>query len=491
MRTCITFLPLLLMGVLPSAETPARPNVLLIAVDDLNDWVGCLGGHPQAVTPHMDRLARRGVVFANAHCQAPLCNPSRASVFTGLRPTTTGIYALEPSFRAAPATRDTVTLPRHFAAQGWHTATCGKIYHDCKDVGRILQEDFQIVGPRPGQKSQRPRLAPALSEHPAVDWGVVPGDGRDHADHIVTDAAIAQLQAAPADRPFFIAAGLRLPHVPCYAPQACFDRIPVEVTLPPLRDDDRADIPDFAWYLHWRLPEPRLAALRKADQWRPLVRAYLASTAFMDHQVGRLLDALDADPRGKDTIVVLWSDNGWHLGEKGITGKNSLWDRSTRVPLIIAGPGVAPGGVCRQPAELLDIYPTLVEVCHLPARPGLEGHSLAPQLADPAAARPWPAITTANRGNHGIRTECWRYIRYADGSEELYDHATDPHEWTNVAKDAGRADVIRDLARWLPGNEAAPAPGSRSRLLIREGDRWLWEGEPIAPGESVPGGVTP
>ena len=248
-------------------------------------------------------------------------------------------------------------------------------------------------------------------------------------------------------------------------------------------EHDRDDTPPFSWFLHWKLPEPRQSWLERSGQWRPLVRAYLASTAFMDSQVGRLLDALEATGRGSNTIVVLWSDNGWHLGEKGITGKNSLWRESTRVPLLFAGPGVATGATCRQPAELLDLYPTLIELCGLPARAGLEGHSLSPQLKDAEAPRPWPALTTHNPGNHSVCSERWRYIRYADGSEELYDHLHDPHEWTNRAADAACAEVIREHARWLPANDAPLAPGSAQRTLERRGAAWLWEGRPIAPAE--------
>ena len=199
----------------------------------------------------------------------------------------------------------------------------------------------------------------------------------------------------------------------------------------------------------------------------------------MDSQVGRVLDALKGIDAAGNTVIVLWSDNGWHLGEKGMTGKTSLWERSTHVPLIFAGPGVAKATKCRQPAELLDIYPTLVELCGLPAKDGLEGHSLVPQLKNSKAKRPWPAITTHNVGNHSVRSERWRYIRYADGSEELYDLRADPNEWTNLARDSKHEKVIREHARWLPKLNLPPAPGSASRILVQENGVWLWEGKPI------------
>ncbi|MBM3882301.1 MAG: sulfatase [Verrucomicrobia bacterium] len=462
----------------------ARPNVLFIAIDDLNDWVGCLGGHPQAQTPHLDRLAARGTLFLNAHIQSPLCNPCRASVLTGLRPSTTGIYGLRPGLRDVEATRHAVTLPQYFARHGYFTACFGKVHHDGSIPPRLHTNEFNVWGPAPGIPVPPTKFVQTPDAIRAMDWGVFPTDDRDQADWKIAEAAIAQLNSLPPNQPFFLAVGFRLPHVPCFASQKWFDLYPPEdqIVLPQVLADDRADVPEFAWYLHWKLPEPRLSWLEQANQWRPLVRAYLASTTFMDSQIGRLLDALDALPARDRTVVVLWSDHGWHLGEKAITGKNTLWERSTRVPLIFAGPGVAQGR-CAQPVELLDLYPTLVEWCGLPSRTGLEGHSLVPQLKDPRTPRPWPAITTHNVGNHAIRSEHWRYIRYADGSEELYDRRVDPHEWTNLARDPQHAAVLRDHARWLPKLDASPAPGSAHRVLTQTNGVWFWEGRRIDPAE--------
>ena len=207
-------------------------------------------------------------------------------------------------------------------------------------------------------------------------------------------------------------------------------------------ENDREDTPRFSWYIHWHLPEPRLKWIKDNDQWRNLVRSYLACTSFVDSQVGRIMTALDEAGISDNTIVVLWGDHGWHLGEKEITGKNTLWDDGTRVPLIFAGPGVSGGGRVMQPAELLDIYPTLIELCGLPNRNELEGLSIVPQLKDAMTVRERPAITSHNQGNHGVRSEHWRYIHYADGTEELYDLRNDPNEWTNVAGvDANKAVI--------------------------------------------------
>lgn len=468
------------------AAPTTRLNVLLIAIDDLNDWVGCLGGHPQAKTPHMDRLAARGTVFLNAQVQAPLCNPSRSSLLTGLRPSSTGIYGLAPGIRAVEATRKVVTLPQYFAQHGYATFSCGKIFHDGSIPWPSRMNEFQAWGDSGGY-TNLPARKLVITPDPIklMDWGIYPERDEDQPDWKIADSAVAQLKRSPAGQPFFIAVGFRLPHVPCYATKKWFDQFPPEdqIILPRMKDDDRADTPPFSWYLHWKLPEPRLSWLKTNHQWAPLVRAYLASTTFMDSQIGRVLDALQASAQATNTIVVLWSDNGWHLGEKGITGKNSLWDRSTRVPLIFAGPGIGAGARCGRPAELLDIYPTLLELCGLSSKPELEGHSLGPQLKDPNAARRWPAITTHNPGNHGIRTENWRYIRYADGSEELYDMQADPQEWTNLAANPRFVAVKSDLAKWLPKQDSPLAPGSAARILRydRATGEAEWEGKRIDP----------
>ncbi|MCS6850699.1 MAG: sulfatase [Gemmataceae bacterium] len=471
--------------------TPPRPNVLFIAIDDQNDWVGCLGGHPLVKTPNIDRLAQRGTVFLNAHCQAPLCNPSRTSLMLGLRPTTTGIYGLAPWFRTLPRWRDRVTLPQHFARHGYRTLTAGKVYHGGIPA-KERSKEFDVWGPAggPGAKPPKKLVPPTpMGNHPLVDWGTFPHQDADKGDYQVASWAIEQLRSVPKDQPFFLAVGFFLPHVPCYATSKWFDLYPDnDSVLPAIKDDDRADTPRFSWYLHWRLPEPRLKWLQQHGEWRNLVRSYLACVSFTDSQVGRVLDALEANGLSKQTVVVLWSDHGWHLGEKQITGKNTLWERSTRVPLIFAGPGVRPGGRSSRPVELLDVYPTLVELCGLAPRDDLEGHSLGPLLRDAAAARPWPAITSHNQGNHAVRSEQWRYIRYADGSEELYDLRHDPREWTNLASDPRYAAVLAEHRRWLPAVDEPPAPGSAHRILTYDPKtgQAVWEGSPIDPDAPIP-----
>ena len=323
-----------------------------------------------------------------------------------------------------------------------------------------------------------------------MDWGTFPHEDEDKGDWAVASWAVEQLAgplSGAQENPFFLAAGFFLPHVPCIVTQKWYDMYPTDsVQLPEIRRDDREDTPRFSWYLHWKLPEPRLKFLEETDEWHNLVSSYLASISFVDSQVGRILDALENSGHADDTVIVLWSDHGWHLGEKLITGKNTLWDRSARVPLIFAGPGVAEGSRVTSPAELLDIYPTLVELAGLPKQGGLEGHSLVPQLQDSMAPREWPAITTHNAGNHGVRSEKWRYIVYADGSEELYDMENDPQEFRNLASDPQFAEVIADHKRFLPESEAPAAPGSRARVLIYDAGRVQWEGTEVGPQDPIP-----
>jgi len=471
--------------------TADRPHVLFIAIDDLNDWVGPLGGHPLVKTPHLDRLAARGTVFTNAHCQAPLCNPSRASLMLGLRPSTTGIYGLAPWFRNVPGCKERVTLPQHFRAHGYRTFTTGKIYHGSGPPEQRSQE-FDVWGPAGGIGARPPqKLIPPtpMGNHPLMDWGCFPHRDEDKGDYQITSWAIEQLKQASPEQPIFLAIGYFLPHVPCYATEQWFQLYPEDDSLlPAILNADRADTPRFSWYLHWYLPEPRLSWLQENHQWHNLVRSYLACISFVDAQIGRLLDALDALSLSEKTVVVLWSDHGWHLGEKGITGKNTLWERSTHVPLIFAGPGVRAGSRCAAPVELLDIYPTLIDLCKLSPRDDLEGHSLMAQLQDPSTRRPWPAITTHNQGNHAVRSDRWRYIRYADGTEELYDLEQDPHEWHNLAHQAALADVLAEHRRWLPRLDAPPAPGSAQRVLTYDPatDEAVWEGRTVRRTDPIP-----
>ncbi|QDV15420.1 Choline-sulfatase [Gimesia panareensis] len=482
----LLLMTVLLCLVCTPLQAAQKPNILFIAIDDQNDWIGCLKGHPQIKTPNIDKVASRGTLFTNAHCQSPLCNPSRTSLMTGLRPTTTGIYGLAPWFRTVDRFKDRVSLPQYLEQNGYKTYSTGKIYHG--GYGRKkTDKEFNVLGPPAGVGVKPPKkLVNTPNPHPLVDWGTFPHKDEEKGDWKVASWAVDQLNKKPTE-PFFLSVGFFLPHVPCYATQKWFDLYPADtVQLPPVLDVDRDDTPRFSWYLHWKLPEPRLKFLKEANEWHNLVRSYLACTSFVDSQVGRVVDALEKNNLAENTIIVIWSDHGWHLGEKLITGKNTLWERSTRVPLIFAGPGITEGAVCSKPAELLDIYPTLVELSGLPPRTDLEGHSLVPQLKDANTPRKWPAITSHNRNNTTVRTENYRYIHYADGSEEFYDMKQDPTEWKNLINDPNYAKLIEEHRTWLPTVNEKPAPGSKHRILRYENGQANWEEEDIKNDDPIP-----
>jgi arylsulfatase A-like enzyme len=460
-------LPRLAFGAEPAAKPDApKPNVLFMAVDDLNDWIGCLGGHPDTKTPNLDRLAKRGVLFTNAHCPAPLCNASRAALMTGIRPSTSGVYYNRQPWR--PVMKDAVTLPQHFMAHGYGVTGGGKIYHGSfpdPPSWHAYFPDQQRNKPPDPVPPNRPLNGIPQTAH--FDWGPIDARDEDMGDSKVAQWACRQL-ARKHDRPFFLGVGMFRPHLPWYVPRKYFDMFPPEkVALPKVKKTDLDDVPEIGRRM--ARPQGDHARVTRTNNWHKAVSGYLASIAFADACLGRVLDALDAGPYAKNTVVVLWGDHGWHLGEKLHWRKFALWEEATHCPLMIAAPGVtAAGGVCPRPVNLLDIYPTLVDLCGLRANEALEGVSLLPLLKDPKAKWDRPALTTYGRNNHSVRSERWRYIRYRDGSEELYDHGSDEMEWTNVAAEPKCADVKKDLARWLPKVNAKDAPAPPRKRARRQ-----------------------
>ena len=464
-KTWLFFLLLLPLG---QAAEAAKPNVLFIAVDDLNDWVGVLGGHPQARTPNIDRLARRGTLFTNAHCSAPGCNASRSSLLSGLRPSTTGIYANAHDWRQAPRLKGAVTLPRHFRDTGYLTLGAGKLFHAHTFFDKKNLSGYPDPGAWhdyfPSKTQQMPEEAvpenwPVNSSRKFYrghfDWAPLQIRNAEMADAKVVSWAAKRL-AKRHEQPLFLSVGIYRPHVPWYAPQKYFDRFPLdEIQLPKHLKGDLGDVPAAGQKMakrHWH------EWITENGQWKKAVQGYLASLAFADEMVGELLDALDNGPMANDTLIVFWGDHGYHLGEKESWEKFALWEDTTRVPLIIVDPGrTKPGTHCDSPVSLLDLYPTLIELCGLGKPPqSLEGSSLANRLAKPGAKTDRVVITTQGRSNHAVRSSRYRYIRYADGSEELYDHETDPHEWHNLAGDPGLAKVKLRLAKRLPAVNAEP-----------------------------------
>lgn len=428
------------------------PNILIISIDDLNDWTGCLKGHPQARTPNIDRLAGQGTLFTNAHCQAPICTPSRASMVLGMYPSTTGLYFLQPRLEASKAARQHPTLLKHFADNGYHTMGAGKFVHGGSE-GPHYQEyggGMGGFGPLPKEKLAYPDGLKLW------DWGPFPENEAEMPDTKVADFAIERLKKKH-DKPFLLVAGFWRPHVPMFAPPKWFELFPGdEVKLPKIADDDLEDIAAYAKQLTIGLPAPRHEWFVKNNAWRDAVRAYLASVAFVDSCVGHVLDALDKSEYRDNTIVVLMSDHGWHLGEKQRWAKRSLWNDSTRVPLIVAAPNLRAGQVCNRPVGLIDIYPTLLSLTGKSELGHLEGRSLLPLLRKPDAEWGRSILTTYCPNNHSLRSENWHYIRYGDGGEELYNHRVDPHEWKNVSDRVEHESLVKKFRQQLPAKNAEP-----------------------------------
>lgn len=440
-----------------------KPDILFIAVDDLNDWTGYLGGHPQAKTPNIDRLVAKGLAFTNSHCAAPACNPSRAALMSGIRPWKTGIYTNGDP--AQGVLKNVNTLNRHLISQGYQAFGVGKIYHGYGSEGR---DDTwtEWKGLMPSIKEHAENYNGLNSSH--FDWGPVESQPAEMGDYKATDWAIEKIQNTPAEKPMFLALGYVKPHLPWYVPQEYFDRFPLEkVQLPVVKTDDLSDIPDLGRQM--AKPDGDHAKVVKGDQWKKAVQAYLATISFLDDQVGRLLDAIEKSPRGKNMVIIWWTDHGWHLGEKEHWRKFALWEEATRTSLAIVAPGITKAKSSTDASvDYMTLFPTVCELAGVPVPDHVKGKSLMPLLKDPQARWEEVAITTHGRGNHAVRDSKWRYIRYSDGSEELYDHGDDPYEWNNMASDPKNREIIRKLATFIPENQTEVTPTSRPNMQARE-----------------------
>lgn len=426
-----------------------HPNVLMICVDDLNDWLGCMDGHPNAYTPNIDRLASKGMLFANAHCQAPICGPSRASIMTGLRPSTTGIYGQIDDHKistAGEATKDIVFLPEYFKSQGYYTMGKGKIFHEHApenvfDLSAGREKGFGPMPEKPFHWDKKGTVS---------DWGAFPATDEQMPDYRTAKWAVERLQQKY-EKPFFLVAGFVRPHVPWHVPQKWFDLHPLDrVRTPPYEKDDLSDLPSISKEIHDMPMMPSTDWAIASGQWKHIVQAYLACVSFVDHYIGEVLNALENSPYKDNTIVILWSDHGYRLGEKGAFAKHALWQEATNAPLIISMPNGKTVGKCDAPVEMLDIYPTLLDLCGLPANPRNEGKSLQPLMKNPTQGNGRYAVTTYGRNNHAVVSNGYRYIQYEDGSEELYHRKSDPNEFTNIAGKIEHQKVKTALAKLLP-----------------------------------------
>ncbi|WP_442506751.1 sulfatase [Novipirellula sp. SH528] len=476
-------------ALMANAETSVKPNVLFISIDDLNDWEGTLGGNAQAKTPNLDKLFQSGVLFTNAHCSQAVCTASRNSLLSGIHPSTSGWYSSTAAMRKTydHVMGDHKMLPEYFRDHGYETLAAGKVFHqgvsDYKDRTEYFWDEIaptykvpkhllargegyggKMFYPFPKGGSQIiDRYGKKFADGNSLCYGALDREdipGGMMFDELTADWARGQLQRDH-DKPFFLAVGFVRPHVPYTAPKEFFDLYNLDdVKLPDVPDNEMADIPLMGKAIAYGTIKSgdHHAVVNLSDTyWKEMVYGYLACVSFADAQAGKVLDALANSKHADNTIVILWSDHGQHLGEKKHWRKQSLWEESTRVPLCIRLPGQSTGSQCPQAVSLLDVYPTLVELCDLPKAPKLEGDSLVPLVTDPTLVRDKPVLTTWYYGNHSIRSNDWRYIRYRDGTEELYDHRKDPGEHTNLASSPEFANIIADHKKWLPKQDALPA----------------------------------
>lgn len=471
-------------GIIAAASLPPqclashrdKPNVLLIIVDDLNDWVGCLGGHPDAKTPNIDGLAKRGTLFTNAHCQAPLCIPSRTSFWSGRYPHSTGVYLTAAEKLADdPQFIDGHLLPQAFAKHGYQTYGTGKLTH-----GFPLQRVFkttvrsgnQTSPSQPGhadnsRQTDTSSAAPLFNEFEHA-WELFHDDHAELYEGHAVDWACERLRQ-PAKQPFFLAVGLH----PWEISSQWVDLFPLqEITPPPIPSKELDGLPEIAKQIYgfpWASETKELSE-KGRDLRLQFTQIYLAYLALVDHQVGRVLEALRDSGQADHTIVVLTSDRGMHVNEKHLVDSPSLWERASSVPLIIVLPEQQTGARCDAPVGLIDVSPTMLQLCGLPPNPQHEGDSLAPLLEDPQACWRHATLTTYGWGNHAVRSQRYRYICYEDGAEELYDHDTDPHERENLADAPEMRSVLWKHRSWLPTIEAPYHPST----VISPGSHHDW-----------------
>ncbi len=453
-------LMLILFSVMPSVSSYSQENynVLFIAVDDLNDYVSLLEDYPGIKTPNLDRFAKQAVTFSKAYTPAPVCNPARAAVLTGLSPVVTGLYDNPDHFQNSEEAMAATLIPEHFKENAYRTMWSGKLFHTGrrdyfsrpgKERMNEMWDDMKGHDGGYGPNAKTPNIPNSINRPPLFDYESWEGPDKDFPDVVNTDLTIERLKA-DYDTPFFMALGLYRPHNPWTAPNRFFEMYPLEeLQMPTVLENDLDDIPKIG--KSWAKAPVNFQEIKKAGKWKPIVQSYLASISFMDYNLGRVLDALENSDYKDNTIVILWADHGFHMGEKEHFAKYALWEKTTHTLLMAKIPDGPKGERRDQPVNLLDMYPTLIDYCDLPLPPQkLSGKSLRPLIEDPKSRREEPSITYYINGSLGMRSRNWRYIRYYDGSEELYDSNKDPNEWTNLAGKSKYQSVIEDFQKWIP-----------------------------------------
>ena len=464
----LAYLLLLSFGLLacshsPKAELIEHPNVLFISIDDLNDWVTPLSGHPQTVTPHLSQFAKEAVNFSRNYCPSPGCNPSRSALLTGLHTYTSGMYSNYQEWRKVPKLQAVKTIGQHFRADGYYTAGAGKIFH-YNQIDTLGWDAYFPSLKKPMPDDNFPESSPANMPrfkymYGMFDWAGLPISDEETGDYASVNYISEQLKKKH-DKPFFLACGIYRPHVPWYVPQQYFDRFPLEdIQLPKTLEEDTLDLGAVAKELISRGGNYHKHVL-EAGEWEKAIQGYLASVAFADEMVGRLLKNLAESPYADNTIVVLWSDHGWQLGEKMHWRKFALWENVIRTVMMMKVPkgieqmpdGSVNGKTTKNLSSLMDIYPTLVDLCSLSPRADFDGQSLRPILQNPDTILQRPIISTYDYGSYSVRFDKWHYIRYIDDSEELYDLSADPEEWYNLANKEEFQIKKEELAQYIPAH---------------------------------------
>ena len=438
-----------------------HPNVLFISIDDLNDWVEPLSGNGQSVTPNLKAFAANSVNFKNNYCTSPGCNPSRSTLLTGLHTYNSGMYSNYQDWREVPMLKDKPTMPKYFKDNGYYTAGAGKIFH-YSQVDTLAWNSYypSIKNPMPADIFPDPAPAgikPFKHMYNMFDWAGLDISDEETGDYESVDFISKQLKVDH-KKPFFLACGIYRPHLPWYVPQAYFDKFPLEgILLPEVLENDKDDLGERAKELIKRGRNYHKNVINQ-DVWKEGVRGYLASVNYADAMVGKLLDNLAASKYANNTIVVLWSDHGWQLGEKEHWRKFALWENVIKTVMMIKVPkgiaalpnGSADGQAVNDLSSLLDIYPTLISACNLPSKNYMDGVDLLPVLNNPDTVLNRPIITTYDYGDYSVRYQDWHYIKYVDDSEELYDLSKDEHEWHNLAKLDGHKHIKTMMASHLP-----------------------------------------
>ncbi len=469
------------------------PNILFFSLDDMNDWVGAMG-YDQAITPNMDRLAEKGVIFQNAHAPGIFCAPSRSAIFTGQQASKTGCYTTQVYFQHHP---EITPLHQVFHDGGYDTYGAGKLFHhregyidrrgwtefflrteEQKELGWAINtwllDDPVIPQPYPNSAYNEGRT-PANKFF--LEWGKVLNENEEKmADTIRTEWARDQLKQQH-DKPIFVAVGLYATHFPNYAPEKYFDLYDRDkIELPPYKNDDLDDLPPNVRKAKIARRKQHHERLEELDCIEDAIHGYLACISYQDAMLGRLLDAIESGPNADNTIVVLWSDQGYHHGEKGDWGKHTLWERTTNVPFIWAGPGIARGGDVGATVNLLDMFPTLTELCGLADDQERDGTSLVSILRNPATAKDRDVYVPGMKPNeYTIINQDWRYIHYADGAEELYNVKKDPNEWDNLANHPEHEALKKKLRQSAPKTFAAAGLDKGKLDLVINGDEYHWE----------------